>query len=63
MVLVLFMSIWYLLTALHDHRSIMNIAAIELVFGLGVWLYLHRQVVLSEARRAIREKLKAVTAP
>ena len=57
MLLVATMSVWYLVAALRDGRTPLNIVAIECVFGFGVWLYLKRAVVRYGFSRRITERL------
>lgn len=55
--LVVAMALWYLAAGVHDHRTPLNIAAIEAGFALGVWLYLRRGPVRRELARQVRERI------
>ena len=57
------LALWYLAAAIHDHRSPLNIAAIEIGFALGVWLYLRRAVVRRELAHQFQQRLSPSRRP
>jgi hypothetical protein len=56
------MAAWYLAAAIHDHRTPLNMAAIEAGFALGVWLYLRRVQVRRELAHQLRHRLSGQSA-